>query len=313
MKNLTDVGGEEGYLSYDPGNDAVPSALGDVDGLLASIGTQGIDVTDEHNVSSQFEKKFDSELEAGEDVDLDLTPGVLDKTSDPVRTYLREMATVPLLSRQAEVEIAKRIESGQVRVLKAISRSPIIIQELIAIGDALKRGARSIKDLVIFLEEEITDDVLAERTQATIHKIDEMAKHHKKSQDLEQKLAGINRKKHPRAHRRCRWSIGRERVRVSRIIRSFHYTNPERKRLIEKVTKPLKLCVCWTARSAIWARSTRARATKSCARSTGSSRRITRRSCKNSSSRPASAFRSCAIRNARSCKEKWTRTMPNAS
>jgi|SRR5579859_1793771 len=237
MKNLTDVGGEEGYLSYDPGNDAVPSALGDVDGLLASIGTQGIDVTDEHNVSSQFEKKFDSELEAGEDVDLDLTPGVLDKTSDPVRTYLREMATVPLLSRQAEVEIAKRIESGQVRVLKAISRSPIIIQELIAIGDALKRGARSIKDLVIFLEEEITDDVLAERTQATIHKIDEMAKHHKKSQDLEQKLAGINRKKHPRAHRRCRWSIGRERVRVSRIIRSFHYTNPERKRLIEKVTK----------------------------------------------------------------------------
>jgi RNA polymerase primary sigma factor len=237
MKNLTDVGREEGYLAYDQVNDLIPSALGDVDGLLASIGTQGIDVSNENNVSSQFEKKFDSELEAGEDVELDLTPGDLDKTSDPVRTYLREMATVPLLSRQAEVEIAKRIECGQLRVLKAISRSPIIIQELISIGDDLKRGARSIKDLVIFLEEDITDDILAERTKATIHKIDEMAKHHKKSQELEQKLGAINQKKNPRAHRRCRWSIGREKIRVSRIIRSFRYTNPERKRLIEKVTK----------------------------------------------------------------------------
>src|SRR2546426_7041861 len=86
--------------------------------------------------------------ETAEDVELDLTPGTLDKTNDPVRTYLREMATVPLLSRQAEVEIAKRIECGQLRVLKAISRSPIVIQELIAIGDDLKRGARSIKELV---------------------------------------------------------------------------------------------------------------------------------------------------------------------
>jgi RNA polymerase primary sigma factor len=237
MKKSIDAGREEGYLAYDQVNDLIPSDLGDVDGLLASIGTQGIDVSDEHNVSSQFEKKFDSELEAGEDVELDLSPGTADKTNDPVRTYLREMATVPLLSRQAEVEIAKRIESGQIRVLKAISRCPITIRELITIGDDLKRGARSIKELVIFLEEEITDDILADRTKATIQKIDEMAKHQKKSEELEQKLGEINRKKNPRAYRKCRWSIGREKIRVSRIIRSFQYTNPERKRLIEKVTK----------------------------------------------------------------------------
>ena len=65
--------------------------------------------------------------EEGEDVELDLTPGTLEKTNDPVRMYLREMGTVPLLTREGEVEIAKRIERGQVRVLKAIARSPIVV------------------------------------------------------------------------------------------------------------------------------------------------------------------------------------------
>src|SRR5689334_24617635 len=77
-----------------------------------------------------LDKKFDEE-EAGEDVELDLTPGALEKTNDPVRMYLREMGTVPLLTREGEVEIAKRIERGQNRVLKALSRSPIVIRELL--------------------------------------------------------------------------------------------------------------------------------------------------------------------------------------
>ena len=74
--------------------------------------------------------------EAGEDVELDLTPGALDKTNDPVRMYLREMGTVPLLTREGEVEIAKRIERGQMKVFKALSRSPIVIQALFATGPA---------------------------------------------------------------------------------------------------------------------------------------------------------------------------------
>ncbi len=80
--------------------------------------------------STQLEGKFEKEIEAGEDVELDLTPGALEKTNDPVRMYLREMGTVPLLTREGEVEIAKRIERGQLRVLKALSRSPIVIREI---------------------------------------------------------------------------------------------------------------------------------------------------------------------------------------
>jgi len=67
-----------------------------------------------------------------------------------VRIYLRKMGTVPLLTRQGEVDIAKRIERGQLRVLKALSRSPIVIRQILAIAEDLKRGVRSIKEIVVF-------------------------------------------------------------------------------------------------------------------------------------------------------------------
>src|SRR5581483_9803177 len=143
IKKLIDVGKEKGYLTYNEVNDLIPHDMhspDDLEDLLTTIGTQGIDVLEGPKLGG--DKKFD-ELEAGEDMELDLTPGTLEKTNDPVRMYLREMGTVPLLTREGEVEIAKRIERGQLRVLKALSRSPIVIREIISIGDDLKRGVRS--------------------------------------------------------------------------------------------------------------------------------------------------------------------------
>ena len=92
----------------------------------------------------------------------------MEKTNDPVRMYLREMGTVPLLTREGEVEIAKRIERGQMRVLKAISRSPIVIREIVALGEDLKRGVRNVKEVVIFDEEELTEEVVQARVKATV-------------------------------------------------------------------------------------------------------------------------------------------------
>ena len=134
--------------------------------------------------SRSLDKKFDGEIEAGEDMELDLTPGALEKTNDPVRMYLREMGTVPLLTREGEVEIAKRIERGQLRVLKALSRSPIVIREIVAIGEDLKRGVRSIKEIVLFDEEEITEEVVLNRLKEITGRIDELHKHYKKSMQL---------------------------------------------------------------------------------------------------------------------------------
>ncbi len=242
IKKLIDAGKEKGYLTYSEVNDLIPHdvhSADDLDDLLTTIGTQGIDVLEgpAKLASSVLDKKFDQEIEAGEDVELDLTPGALEKTNDPVRMYLREMGTVPLLTREGEVEIAKRIERGQLRVLKALSRSPIVIREILEMGEDLKRGVRSIKEVVIFDEEELTEEVLLNRLKEVTGKVDDLGKHYKKASQYAEKLKDIPQKKRPKDYRRCRWSLGREQVEISRIIRGFGFTNAERKRLIDKVNK----------------------------------------------------------------------------
>jgi RNA polymerase primary sigma factor len=245
IKKLIDAGKEKGYLTYNEVNDLIPHDVHspeDLDDLLTTIGTQGIDVLEGQPKlpSSDLGKKFEQEIEAGEDVELDLTPGALEKTNDPVRMYLREMGTVPLLTREGEVEIAKRIERGQLRVLKALSRSPIIIREILGIGEDLERGVRSIKEVVIFDEEELTDEVLQNRLQEVSVRIQELGKHYKRAIQLAEKLKELSEKKKPREYRRCRWHLGREQVEISRLIRYFGFTNPERKRLIDKVNRTVE-------------------------------------------------------------------------
>src|SRR5258708_13006245 len=147
------------------------------------------------------------------------------------------MGTVPLLTREGEVEIAKRIERGQLRVLKALSRSPIVIKEILNLGEDLKKGVRSIKELVAFDEESITDEMVIGSVKDFSGQIDEVGKHYKKQQQLAEKLADIQQKKKPKEHRRCRWALGRAQVNVSTGIRNLKFTNPERKRLIDRVNK----------------------------------------------------------------------------
>ena len=240
IKKLIDAGKEKGYLTYDEVNDLIPHDVHspeDLDDLITTIGGQGIDVLEGPKSPGALDKFDKGDIEAGEDVELDLTPGALEKTNDPVRMYLREMGTVPLLTREGEVEIAKRIERGQLRVLKALSRSPIVIREIVAMGEDLKRGVRSIKEVVLFDEDEITEDVLLNRMKAITGKIDDLFKHYKKSEQLLEKLAGIPPKKNARLHRKTRWLVGREQVGISRIIRKLGFTNNERKRLIDRVNK----------------------------------------------------------------------------
>ena len=189
IKKLIDAGKEKGYLTYDQVNDLIPGDVhspDDLDDLLTTIGTQGIDVLDSSK-GLPSEQKFE-DIEEGEDVELDLTPGALEKTNDPVRMYLREMGTVPLLTREGEVEIAKRIERGQLRVLKALSRSPIVIKEILALGEDLKRGVRSIKELVAFDEEEITDEIVQARLKILLGRSTTSARATKKSSSSRKKL-----------------------------------------------------------------------------------------------------------------------------
>jgi RNA polymerase primary sigma factor len=223
-------------------NDLIPNDVRsseDLDDVLATVGKLGIDVLERQPKlpSSVLKRKFEEEVEPGEDLGLDLAPGAIEQTDDPVRIYLREMGIVPLLTREGEVDIAKRIERGQRRVLKALSRSPIVIREVLAIGEDLKRGVRSIKEIVVFDEEEITEKVLQNRVKDTTHRIDELQRHYKRASQLAVRLPTIPTKKKAREYRRCRCGLSREIVRISLIIRNLGFTNLERKRVIDQVNK----------------------------------------------------------------------------
>ncbi|HEX2330262.1 MAG TPA: RNA polymerase sigma factor RpoD [Candidatus Angelobacter sp.] len=207
----------------------------DLDDISMMVDYEGIDLEDAE-LPSQRARRAEA-IEEEEELDLAPAPEVLEKTSDPVRLYLREMGTVPLLTRQGEIDLARRFERGHMRVLKAISRSPLGIREIIRLGQELERGVRSIKEVVVFDEEEVTDEVVAARAKETIQLIHEMAVNYTKLQDLQEKLDEIPEKKEAKKHRRYRWKVARKRVEISLTIRGLRYTNPERKRLIDAVTR----------------------------------------------------------------------------
>ena len=245
IPKLIDSRKEKGYLTFNEVNDLIPHDVPspeDLDDLLATIGTQGIDVLEgQPKLASALEKGLENEVEASDEDQLDLTLDALERTNDPVRIYLREMGTVPLLSREREVDIAKRIERGQLQVLKALSRSPIVIRQVLAIGKDLRRGVRSIRDIVVFDEEEVTEDVLQNRVKDLTRRIDELQKHYKRAGQLAERLPTIPSQKKAYQYSRCRWRVGREIVRISLIIRNLGLTNCERQRLIDQVSKTVDI------------------------------------------------------------------------
>src|SRR5438094_8956434 len=112
VRQLISIGKEKGYLLYDAVNELLPAEItssDELDDLFNTFGSAGIEVVDSEKTYLQ-EKQFDRTAEGSEELELDLTPGALDKTNDPVRMYLREMGTVPLLTRESAGEIGGRLE-----------------------------------------------------------------------------------------------------------------------------------------------------------------------------------------------------------
>ncbi len=181
-----------------------------------------------------------------EDVELDLSAGELDKTSDPIRVYMREMGVVPLLTREQEVSIAKRIERGQKRAQKAIARSPIAIAEVLKIGDGLEAGELNIREVVTFsdqMEAEEHEDRSEEYLQWTTEGIQNIRRLYRRGlKELEkvraeQKVArGKNSKKLIRlAHK-----LARTRLEVAHEIGGLHLKEAARQRLINVISAVYK-------------------------------------------------------------------------
>jgi RNA polymerase primary sigma factor len=245
VRQLIAMGKERGYLLYDEVNDILPPEVhssDEIDDLLSTFERYGIDVYEDLSSAKAALAAADAvetpevvkEEAAHEDSELDLTPGTLEKTNDPVRMYLREMGTVPLLTREGEVAIAKRIERGQLLVLKMITRAPLILKELVQVGEDLRNGSRSIKEIIQFDDEELTEEKIEAKTRETLKEIDKIAKLYLLAIKLSAKLAKVPRAK-KRPYLRARYAVARTRVQMSTLIREIDFNPLEKKRLIEKI------------------------------------------------------------------------------
>ena len=253
VRQLINMGKERGYLLYDEVNDILPAEVHsseEIDDLLSTFERYGIDVYEDLSSAKAAlaageagetaePAKEESSSTASDEVDLDLTPGALEKTNDPVRMYLREMGTVPLLTREGEVTIAKRIERGQLLVLKTITRSPIVLKEILAIGDDLRTGTRSIKEIVQFDDEELTEEKIANKTKQTLKQIDRVAKLYLMALKQAEKLERTPKSKR-RPYLRVRYALARTRIEMSNRVREIDFNPFERKRLIDKIRQTVE-------------------------------------------------------------------------
>jgi RNA polymerase primary sigma factor len=168
VQQLIDLGKEKGFLTYDEVNDALPADMvssDQIDDVMSMFGDMDIEVVDtEQKISlrkgTSFEDDIDEEEEGEEE---EFEAGTLGRTSDPVRMYLREMGQVSLLTREGEVEIAKRIEEGDALVARVIMKTPIAFKEVITIGERLERGQISVAEITKDYEEE--EGIEAEENQ----------------------------------------------------------------------------------------------------------------------------------------------------
>jgi RNA polymerase primary sigma factor len=244
VRQLINIGKEKGYLLYDEVNELLPADITsseELDDLFSTFGNAGIEVID----SDQKFRKDEMGLDRpeGEEPELDLTPGALDKTNDPVRMYLREMGTVPLLTREGEVEIAKRIERGKLTVIKSISRMPSVTRFIINMGEQLRAGERTVRELVIFNDEEITDERIEARAREVLRQIDAVKKAWANVEKCAEKLdktpkGATSRDK--RKYRRVRWAWMRERVVLSKAIRRIEFTELVKRRMIDAVKEKVE-------------------------------------------------------------------------
>jgi RNA polymerase primary sigma factor len=212
IATLIDSGKEKDYLTDGKVNELIPHDVNSsevLDDRLATIGTQGVDVLEgQPKLPSALEKGLENEGEGSDEVQPDLTLGTFEKTDDLVRIYLRQMGAVPLLTRQGEVGIAKRIERGQRQVLKALSRSHVVIRQILAISQDLKHGVRSIREIAVFDEEEVTEEILHNRVKDLTRRIDELQKHYKRACRLAERLSTIPSQKKGHQYRRCSMQAG---------------------------------------------------------------------------------------------------------
>jgi RNA polymerase primary sigma factor len=258
VKQLIALGKEKGFLLYDEIYEVLPEEVTslpeELDEIYIRFNDLGIDVVEDAEkqlapptgkgtmtIDGTIEEK---EVDQREEVQADIiaaNSGIVDKTNDPVRMYLREMGTVKLLDRQGEVDIAKRIEKGERKVYKALSQNRIILEEILKIHESAKKDTRVIKEMIDLAMPEDEDEIdMAALSAGALTKIndimvifDKVARLDKRMKDTKAKL---NEKKlSQRALANIHKNIDRLAVDMATELRQIDFTPQTRNRMINKL------------------------------------------------------------------------------
>jgi RNA polymerase primary sigma factor len=226
-------GKEKGFVLYDEVSEILSDdfpAGREFEDLLSDLDSAGVEILEEPR--TEFDKKAE---DSEEFADIEVAQDYGDKTNDPVRMYLREMGTVPLLTREGEIELAKRVERGQGSVRKALSRSPLVIRDLIQLGEDLQHKVVSIRDVLILPDLGGTEEDFSVQTAELVAQIEEIEKLYRKAQQARQRMQAVSRSLKPKQHRGLRWALARTMVQISRIIRSIDFSGWVRRNLAARL------------------------------------------------------------------------------
>ena len=199
VQQLIDLGKEKGYLTYDEVNDILPADMvssEQLDDVMSMFGEMDIEVVDAEQKSTSNKQQSqgssssdDSEEEAEFDAD------VMGRTSDPVRMYLREMGQVSLLTREGEVEIAKRIEEGEALVARVIVKTPIAFKEVVTLGERHQKGQISVAEITKDYDEEEGSEAEERHRERVVALIEEIKTRYERFMALRDEAAAANKTK----------------------------------------------------------------------------------------------------------------------
>jgi RNA polymerase primary sigma factor len=243
--NLINTGKSRGYVLHEEVNEVLSAeehTTEEIDNLFSTLERDGTEIYEDISAARAAHTTIEvtQRIDLGprndaiheEETEIERPVHSVQKSTDPVSTYLREMGVVPLLTRETEIALAKRMERGKLRVLKTVSRSPLVAKELIAVGAELRKGSLSIKRVLHLQEEELTDDKVEEnlrQTMRTIHQIEKVYQLGRKQALKLQSTARSDKQVHLRARRR----LARTRIAISHLVRSIEFSDAEKRRLID--------------------------------------------------------------------------------
>jgi RNA polymerase primary sigma factor len=268
LDKLIAMGKQKGFLTYDEVNDALPQdivSLDQLDDIMMMFGAMDIEVVDTAKSSgSRLPSEIETQAEADDDepadAPIDLSPGPVGRTEDPVRLYLREMGRVSLLTREGEITLAKRIEEGKDEVTRAILATNLALEKIQHLRDELKKDVVPIKDVVDYPEEEFTEEKEEDLRKTVIRELgnvdrmlrerDRLVEHVKK---LRARAAGKKRAKGEPPWKKLEQQAQAKQARVLGTLRSLTLQpslldawGQDLKKLVDKIHKSEREISLWS-------------------------------------------------------------------